>query len=77
PLQWIIVAGLHRYHLMSLAEEITNRWISLNTRVYRESGKMVEKYNVMETTLEAGGGEYPVQDGFGWSNGVLLKMISL
>ncbi|MCB0641893.1 MAG: hypothetical protein KDC44_09650, partial [Phaeodactylibacter sp.] len=25
--------------------------------------------------LEAGGGEYPVQDGFGWTNGVLLKLL--
>ncbi|MGI9552644.1 MAG: trehalase family glycosidase, partial [Aurantibacter sp.] len=25
-------------------------------------------------TLEAGGGEYPVQDGFGWSNGVYLAL---
>ncbi|MFT4750481.1 MAG: alpha,alpha-trehalase [Neolewinella sp.] len=24
--------------------------------------------------MEAGGGEYPVQDGFGWSNGVCLRM---
>jgi alpha,alpha-trehalase len=35
----------------------------------------MEKYNVMETTLEAGGGEYPSQDGFGWTNGVLLALI--
>ncbi|MBV6656012.1 MAG: hypothetical protein KI786_19735 [Mameliella sp.] len=26
--------------------------------------------------LEAGGGEYPVQDGFGWTNGVLLRLLS-
>jgi alpha,alpha-trehalase len=25
--------------------------------------------------LEAGGGEYPGQDGFGWTNGVLLALI--
>ena len=33
----------------------------------------MEKYNV-EEMLEAGGGEYPNQDGFGWTNGVYLKM---
>jgi alpha,alpha-trehalase len=38
---------------------------------------MMEKYNVENTTLEAGGGEYPGQDGFGWTNGVLLKLISI
>jgi len=26
---------------------------------------------------EAGGGEYPGQDGFGWTNGVLMKLISV
>jgi alpha,alpha-trehalase len=35
---------------------------------------MVEKYNVEDLGLEAGGGEYPVQDGFGWSNGVYLRL---
>jgi len=27
--------------------------------------------------LEAGGGEHPVQDGFGWTNGVLLKLMDI
>jgi alpha,alpha-trehalase len=36
---------------------------------------MMEKYNVMDTTLSAGGGEYPNQDGFGWTNGVCLKLL--
>jgi alpha,alpha-trehalase len=37
----------------------------------------MEKYDVMDLTKRAGGGEYPGQDGFGWTNGVLLKLISL
>jgi alpha,alpha-trehalase len=35
----------------------------------------MEKYNVENTQLEAGGGEYPAQDGFGWTNGVVRAMI--
>jgi len=35
---------------------------------------MLEKYNVIDTTLVAGGGEYPTQDGFGWTNGVYLDL---
>lgn len=42
---------------------------------FKETGKLLEKYNVVDTTLLAGGGEYPNQDGFGWTNGVLLKLI--
>lgn len=36
---------------------------------------MVEKYNVLDMSLEGGGGEYPVQDGSGWTNGVLLRLL--
>ena len=36
----------------------------------------MEKYNVMDTNLEAGGGEYPSQDGFGWTNGALLTLMN-
>jgi alpha,alpha-trehalase len=37
----------------------------------------MEKYNVVNTSLEAGGGEYEGQDGFGWTNGVFLAMKAL
>ncbi|WP_040574258.1 trehalase family glycosidase, partial [Pontibacter sp. BAB1700] len=60
-----------------LARTIATRWITLGTEVHESTGKMVEKYNVENLELEAGGGEYPNQDGFGWTNGVFLKLISL
>jgi len=75
PQQWMTIAGLRRYDQNELANEIKQRWIDLNTKVYKNTGKLVEKYNVVDLSLEAGGGEYPVQDGFGWTNGVLLKLI--
>ncbi len=74
PLQWITVIGLDNYGFVELAKKISRRWVALNERVYKTTGKFVEKYNVEDMTLEAGGGEYPVQDGFGWSNGVYLAM---
>ncbi len=76
PLQWIAIKGLRNYGENELADTIKQRWIDLNLKVYKNTGKMVEKYNVEDLTLEAGGGEYPVQDGFGWTNGVLLKLLS-
>ena len=75
PLQWMTIKGLENYGLNDLASEIAKRWIKLNDDVYKRTGKMMEKYNVRDTALEAGGGEYPGQDGFGWSNGVLLALI--
>lgn len=75
PLQWVSISGLRNYGQSELATEIKNRWVTLNLRVYENTGKMVEKYNVEDMSLEAGGGEYPVQDGFGWTNGVLLSLL--
>jgi alpha,alpha-trehalase len=76
PLQWVSYQGLKTNGFDKLATEIKTRWINVNTKVYKHTGKMVEKYNVLEKNQEAGGGEYPLQDGFGWTNGVLLKMLS-
>lgn len=72
PLQWMAVGGLLRYGYREEAREIMQRWLASNQRVYRHEGKMMEKYNVVDTTLLSGGGEYPTQDGFGWTNGVAL-----
>jgi len=76
PQQWMAISGLRKYGQIALADEIKKRWIDLNTNVYKRTGKLVEKYNVVDLSLEAGGGEYPVQDGFGWTNGVLLRLLS-
>lgn len=70
PLQWMAVKGLERYGFRKPANTIKSRWLELNNRVFQNTGKMVEKYNVADLTKEGGGGEYPLQDGFGWSNGV-------
>ncbi len=75
PLQWMAVKGLENYGYTELAKNIAQRWIKLNNDVFLRTGKLMEKYNVVDTHLEAGGGEYPGQDGFGWTNGVLLALI--
>ncbi|MBL7743222.1 MAG: alpha,alpha-trehalase TreF [Chitinophagaceae bacterium] len=75
PLQWMTITGLENYGHHELAAEIAKRWICLNTDVFKRTGKLMEKYNVVDTDLEAGGGEYAGQDGFGWTNGVLLALI--
>ncbi len=77
PLQWIAYRGLMNYGHETLARDIAENWINNAIRVYHNTGKLVEKYNVEDITLEAGGGEYPVQDGFGWTNGVLLKLMGV
>lgn len=74
PLQWMAIIGLKNYGFGELAKDIALRWLALNEKVYRNTGKMMEKYNVVDTNLLAGGGEYDAQDGFGWTNGVFLAL---
>ena len=77
PLQWIAVEGFRHYPDTRLAESIACRWMLNVTRVYDSSGKLVEKYDVIATDRKGGGGEYPTQDGFGWTNGVMRKLMVL
>ncbi len=72
PLQWLGAQGVRRYGRADLADTARDRWLALNRRVYQETGKMTEKYDVTDLSRAAGGGEYPNQDGFGWTNGVAL-----
>lgn len=77
PLQFLTVKGLLNYGHDDLAKTIATRWMNLNERVFISTGKMLEKYNVEDVHLESGGGEYPTQDGFGWTNGVYLAFYQL
>jgi alpha,alpha-trehalase len=79
PLQYLAVTGLRRYGHADLAQQIATRWIRTNVAYYQHTGKLVEKYDVDANagTASAGGGEYPLQDGFGWTNGVLRTLMSM
>ncbi|MGQ0815085.1 MAG: alpha,alpha-trehalase TreF [Gemmatimonadota bacterium] len=74
PLEWLAMEGVRRYGRADLANNARDRWLELNRRTYRTTGKMTEKYDVVDLTRVAGGGEYPNQDGFGWTNGVALAL---
>jgi alpha,alpha-trehalase len=77
PIQWVAIEGLRRTGQPALAEAIACRWLVTVQDVYRQSGKLVEKYDVTNTGRPGGGGEYPTQDGFGWTNGVIRKLLAL
>lgn len=57
-----------------LARDIAGRWIGTVAATYAETGKMLEKYDV-EERKPGGGGEYPLQDGFGWTNGITSALL--
>ncbi len=77
PLQWVAMAGVRRYGRSDLADAARTRWLALGRRTYAATGKMTEKYDVLDLSRPAGGGEYPTQDGFGWTNGVALALSKL
>ena len=75
PLQWLAIRGLERYGEQALARDVATRWIGRNLALFDSQRKLVEKYDVTGEA-EAGGGEYPLQDGFGWTNGVLRALLA-
>ncbi|WP_334656892.1 alpha,alpha-trehalase TreF [Sphingomonas panaciterrae] len=74
PLQWVAIAGLERSGQGQLAREIATRWLGTVEAAFAATGKMLEKYDV-EERKPGGGGEYPTQDGFGWTNGVTSAIL--
>ncbi|WKB53364.1 alpha,alpha-trehalase TreF [Eleftheria terrae] len=80
PLQWMAVCGLARYGHEALADQIAGRWLATVQEVYRRDGKLVEKYALRQAPQDqacgGGGGEYPLQDGFGWTNGVTRRLLA-
>lgn len=77
PLQWVATEGLQNYGQGKVAMDVTWRFLKNVQHTYDREKKLVEKYDVSSTGTGGGGGEYPLQDGFGWSNGVTLKMLDL
>ncbi|VFS75722.1 Periplasmic trehalase precursor [Raoultella terrigena] len=69
--------GLQNYGQQKIAMEVSWRFLSNVQHTYDSKQKLVEKYDVSSTGTGGGGGEYPLQDGFGWTNGVTLKMLDL
>ena len=75
PLQWIAFDGLRRYDENVLAQSIGERYVANVQRGVATTGKMVEKYNV-ETPGTGSGSEYPLYEGFGWTDGVVRALLA-
>jgi alpha,alpha-trehalase len=81
PLQYLAIEGLEANGEHDLAVEIADRWLRTNIQGYAEAGILVEKYDVEREPSDrrgsggGGGGEYSLQYGFGWTNGVLAKLM--
>ena len=77
PLNYIAIKGLRRYGYIKLADTIKQRWLQTNQLVFERHHKFIEKYDVINPGELGGGGEYDLQDGFGWTNGVFESLFTL
>jgi alpha,alpha-trehalase len=76
PLQWVAAEGLQKYGQQKIAMEVSWRFLSNVQHTYNSNRSWWK--NMMSARPEpAAVAEYPLQDGFGWTNGVTLKMLDL
>ncbi|XP_011641510.1 trehalase-like [Pogonomyrmex barbatus] len=80
PLQSFLILGLHHTKVkeaVAFARTLAGRWLRSNYLGYDEYGKMFEKYNAIHPGEGGSGGEYNVQEGFGWTNGIVFEFLRL
>lgn len=73
--QWIAVNGLLNYGFKDDALRIARKWLDLNKEIFEKTGRLWEKYDVVSRDIGVSG-LYPTQEGFGWTNGVFLKILA-
>ncbi len=74
PLQWITVSGLRNYRFREDAQRITAKWLNTCAKVLEKTGKMWEKYNVVNAGIGMNDPRYGNMHGFGWTNGVFIAL---
>ena len=73
PLHYLVCVGLKNYGYETEAKRIARKWLDLNLRVFEETGNFWEKYDVVNEDIGKEG-RYPIQRGFGWTNGVFVAL---
>jgi len=81
PLQQMLIEGLGGGFARDqggevLGKKIATSWVETNLAAWQKHRLMFEKYNADAIGESGGGGEYIPQTGFGWTNGVALKLLS-
>ena len=80
PLEHIIVQGLEKTEIpeaKELAYLIAEKRVRGAYTNFLNQGHMFEKYDATSINKVGGGGEYEVQIGFGWTNGVVLDFLDM
>lgn len=76
PLQWLVVRGLLNYGFDEDAHRIGQKWLDLNTSIFEKTNHFWERYDVVKGTV-AKNERYPLQVGFGWTDGVFVRLVNV
>ncbi|MBA3664276.1 MAG: hypothetical protein H0W61_08725 [Bacteroidetes bacterium] len=73
--QWIVIKGLLNYGFHKDAERLAKKWMDMNLKMFEETGKFWEKYNVVSCDIGVFNSDrYLLQSGFGWTNAVFARL---
>jgi alpha,alpha-trehalase len=78
PMEYFLIKGLENLNSKKaheIAKFLAHKWILNNYCTWEKTGHMYEKYDVNSVGSPGHGGEYEVQEGFGWTNGVALYLV--
>nr|ARD05073.1 trehalase 1A [Antheraea pernyi] len=57
-----------------LAKDVASHWVRVCYKGFSDTKQMFEKYDALVAGKYGGGGEYTVQEGFGWTNGLMFEL---
>ncbi len=75
PLQWALITALENYGYHSMAEKIALDWVNLSLDVYSQIGRLLNHYDVVNTTLRYDFNTQSPTD-MACSNGLFLYLVT-
>ncbi len=71
PLFYIVIEGLNNYGFTCEAKRISEKYLSVLIKNFKETGKLWEKYNITDGSINVNN-EYEMPPMYGWTAGVFL-----
>ncbi|KAL1123886.1 hypothetical protein AAG570_001656 [Ranatra chinensis] len=78
PLQVFLIQGLGKMDTpvaSKMAKDYATLWVHSNYQGFIQFDSMFEKYDCMRPGEIGGSGEYKAQEGFGWTNAIVLELL--
>ena len=71
-----VIDGLLNYGYDRLAKRLIEKWLWCNIKVFKETGFLWEKYDVVRGRVGVPD-RYPTQPGFGWTNATFIILLNI